>query len=208
MKKKTQRLRNTEMNRLKTETNFSTLDSSLGLHGCQMVCIKTLYTQVPLEIICKANCDYIHCFREIVPISTGLTSISFYRWCSWDQGKNFILNSADGIIGRDRPNLAILFYFLMHPLPPLLSKVCDSPGQLASFFSSFLNIFGCTGSSFLCRLSLVAAGRDHSSLWCAGFSLQSTGSWRAGFSSCSTQDQWLQLSGARALRLSSCGALA
>ena len=169
------------MNRLYTEieTYFSTLDSSLGLHGCKMVCIKILYTQEPLEIICKANCDYIHCFREIVPIPTGLTSISFYSWCSWGQRKNFILNSADGIIGRDRPNLAILFYFLMRPLPPLLSKICDSPGQLASFFSSFLNIFGCTGSSFLCRLSLVAASRDHSSLWCAGFSSQSTGSWRA-----------------------------
>ena len=58
MKKDTE-AENTEMNRsdTETETNFSTLDSSLGLHGCQMVGIKTLYTQVPLEIICKANCD-------------------------------------------------------------------------------------------------------------------------------------------------------
>ena len=55
-------------------------------------------------------------------------------------------------------------------------------------------------------LSLVAASRGYSSLWCAGFSLRwllllwSTGSRRMGFSSC----------GSRALehRLSSCGARA
>ena len=54
-----------------------------------------------------------------------------------------------------------------------------------------------------CRLSLVAASRGYSSLWCTGFSLQwllllrSMGSRCAGFSSC----------GSRALerRLSSCG---
>ena len=44
-------------------------------------------------------------------------------------------------------------------------------------------------------LSLVVVGRDYSSLWCAGFSLLwlllllSTGSRRAGFSSCGT---WAQ----------------
>ena len=43
------------------------------------------------------------------------------------------------------------------------------------------------------RLSLVAASGGYSSLWCAGFSLwwllllRSTGSRRAGFSSCGTQ---------------------
>ena len=62
-------------------------------------------------------------------------------------------------------------------------------------------------------LSLVAASRDYSSLWCPGFSLQwllllqSTGSRRAGFSSCGTR---LSSCGSQALerRLSSCGAQA
>ena len=53
-------------------------------------------------------------------------------------------------------------------------------------------------------LSLVAASRGYSSLRCAGFSLQwllllqSTGSRRAGFSSCGTQAQQLWLAGSRA----------
>ena len=43
-------------------------------------------------------------------------------------------------------------------------------------------------------LSLVAASRGYSSLWCAGFSLrwlllQSMGSGRVGFSSCGTKAQ-------------------
>ena len=58
----------------------------------------------------------------------------------------------------------------------------------------------------VCRLSLVAASGDYSSLRCAGFSLwwplllRSTGSRRAGFSSCGSQ--------ALERRLSSCGARA
>ena len=59
----------------------------------------------------------------------------------------------------------------------------------------------------VCRLSLVAASRDYSPLWCAGFSFQwvlllwSTGFRRMGFSSCST---WaLEHTG-----FSSCGAWA
>ena len=55
-----------------------------------------------------------------------------------------------------------------------------------------------------CGLSLVAASRGYSLLWCAGFSLrwllllQSLGSRRAGFSSCGSQ--------ALERRLSNCGA--
>ena len=55
-------------------------------------------------------------------------------------------------------------------------------------------------------LSLVAVSRGYSSLWCVGFSLwwllllRSTGSRRAGFSSCGSQ--------ALERRLSSCGARA
>ena len=54
----------------------------------------------------------------------------------------------------------------------------------------YLFIFGCVGSLLLRGLSLVAASRGYSSLWCAGFSLQwllllrSLGSRRVGFSSC------------------------
>ena len=64
-------------------------------------------------------------------------------------------------------------------------------------------------------LSLVAASGDYSSLWCAGFSLQSpllwsTGSRCVGFSSCGSRALECRLSscGSRALecRLSSCGA--
>ena len=53
------------------------------------------------------------------------------------------------------------------------------------------------------RLSLVVASRGYSSLQCTGFSLQwllllqSTGSRRMGFSSCSTQAQKLWLVGSR-----------
>ena len=36
----------------------------------------------------------------------------------------------------------------------------------------FLFIFGCTGSSLLCRLSLVVVSRGYSSSRCSGFSLQ------------------------------------
>ena len=64
-----------------------------------------------------------------------------------------------------------------------------------------------------CGLSVVVVSRGYSLLWCAAFSLQwllllwSTGSRRAGFSSCG---MWLRSCGSRALerRLSSCGARA
>ena len=67
--------------------------------------------------------------------------------------------------------------------------------ELSEF--SFFNLFiGCVGSSVAVRgLSLVAASRVCSLLWCAGFSLQwllllqSTGSRHAGFSSCAS---WAQ----------------
>ena len=80
---------------------------------------------------------------------------------------------------------------------------------LANKWFFFLNlfIFGCPGSSLpRAGFSLVAASWGYSSLQCVGFSLRwllllrSTGSRRAGFSSC----------GSRSLerRLSSCGARA
>ena len=55
-----------------------------------------------------------------------------------------------------------------------------------------------------CRLSLVVASGNYSSLWCAGFSLRwllllrCTGSRHVGFSSCSTRAQQLWLTGSRA----------
>ena len=67
----------------------------------------------------------------------------------------------------------------------------------------FFFFFGCTGSLLLHGLSLVAASRGYSLLWCTGFSLRwllllwSTGSRHMGFSSCGFQ--------ALEHRLSSCG---
>ena len=74
------------------------------------------------------------------------------------------------------------------------------------FFNLFyLFIFGCVGSSLLhAGFSLVVASRGYSSLRCTGFSLRwllwlpSTGSRRAGFSSCGTWAQQLWLAGSRA----------
>ena len=84
---------------------------------------------------------------------------------------------------------------------------CDK-GYLFFFFlfSLFVYLWLCWVFVAAHGLSLVAASRGYSSLWCVGFSLQwllllqSTGSRHAGFSSC----------GSRALerRLSSCGARA
>ena len=50
----------------------------------------------------------------------------------------------------------------------------------------YLFIYTCVESVAVRRLSLVAVSGDYSSLRCVGFSLQSTGSRRAGFSSCGT----------------------
>ena len=60
-------------------------------------------------------------------------------------------------------------------------------------YSCFFKIFGCVGSSLLRGLSLVAVSGGYSSLQCEGFSLRwlllvrSTGSRRAGFSSCGSR---------------------
>ena len=71
----------------------------------------------------------------------------------------------------------------------------ERPGMARWFglFLIILFIFGCTGSSLLHGLSLVAASGGNSSMCCAGFSLQwfllwSTGSGSTGLSSCSV---WL-----------------
>ena len=74
------------------------------------------------------------------------------------------------------------------------------------FFNFYLFTFGHAASSLLCRLSLVAASRGYSLLWCSDFSLQgllllwSVGLGRACLSSCSSQ--------ALEHRLSSCHAWA
>ena len=73
-------------------------------------------------------------------------------------------------------------------------------------FGLFIYFWLCWIFVAACGLSLVAASGAHSSLRCAGFSLRwllllwSTGSRRAGFSSCGSQ--------ALERRLSSCGAWA
>ena len=109
--------------------------------------------------------------------------------------------------------------FLKGPdqMPSLLLKTClilQSRKTFPSFtflmfFFFFLNfMYFCLRWVFVAarRLSLVAASRGYSSLWCAGFSLRqlpllrSTGSRRAGFSSCGSR--------APERGLSSCGAWA
>ena len=74
-------------------------------------------------------------------------------------------------------------------------KTVTLPASLACLSSCFIYLFiFWLRWVFIaaCRLSLVAASGGYSSLWCAGFSLQwllllrSTGSRRAGFSSCGT----------------------
>ena len=63
---------------------------------------------------------------------------------------------------------------------------------LNKFICLFIYFWLCWVFVAVCRLSLVAVSRGYSSLWCAGFSLswllllRSTGSRRAGFSSCGT----------------------
>ena len=69
------------------------------------------------------------------------------------------------------------------------------------FFFNYLLILAALVFVAVCRLSLVAASGGYSSLRCTGFSLlwllllQSTGSRRAGFSSCSTWAQQLRRKG-------------
>ena len=81
---------------------------------------------------------------------------------------------------------------------PIHSGPGSSPPLIVThsiFRDFFFFFFGCTGSSLLRGLSLVAVSRGYSSLRCAGCSLRcllllrSTGSRHAGFSSCGTQAQ-------------------
>ena len=71
------------------------------------------------------------------------------------------------------------------------------------FLNLFIYFWLCWVFIAVRGLSLVAVSRGYSSLWCAGFSLrwllllQSTGSRRMGFSSCSTWAQQLWLTGSR-----------
>ena len=83
----------------------------------------------------------------------------------------------------------------------------QKPNCRVSRYDFFLNLFIlfiyfwlCWVFTAVCGLSLVVASGGYSSLWCMGFSLQSTGSRCTSFSSCGTQ--------ALERRLSSCGARA
>ena len=85
-----------------------------------------------------------------------------------------------------------------HPSRSPQSTELSSVHYTAVFWGFFCCCcFGCDGSSLLRGLSVVAASRVYSSLWCVGFSLQwllllwNTGSRRVGFSSCGTQAQLL-----------------
>ena len=82
------------------------------------------------------------------------------------------------------------------------------PQNLFFFFNIFIYVFIYFWLRWVfiaaCRLSLVAASRGYSLLWCTGFSLQwllllqSTGSSCVGFNSCDTRSQQLWLAGSRA----------
>ena len=71
------------------------------------------------------------------------------------------------------------------------------------FIYSFIYFWLCWVFVAARRLSLAAASRGYSSLWCTGFSLRwllllrSMGSRRMGFSRCGTQAQQLWLAGSR-----------
>ena len=103
-------------------------------------------------------------------------------------------------------NCVIVTCFLMNHLPHK---------SFFSFFNKLFIYFWLRWVFVAVRgLSLVAVSGGYSSLWCAGFSLRwllllrSTGSRRAGFSSC---DSWgFSSCGSQALerRLGSCGARA
>ena len=85
-----------------------------------------------------------------------------------------------------------------------LSLCFEFTAFLKIYLFLILFIFGCVGSSLLRGLSLVAASRGYSSLWCAGFSLwwllllRSTGCRSVGFSSCGSWAQQLWHTGSRA----------
>ena len=89
---------------------------------------------------------------------------------------------------------SLLDMWILRPSPHLLNQNLHF-FFLKSILSLFFFFFGCVGSSLLHWLSLVAANRGYSSLWCAGFSLwwllllRSTGSKCVGFNSCSV---WAQ----------------
>ena len=67
--------------------------------------------------------------------------------------------------------------------------------HILNLFILFIYFWLCWVFVAVCGLSLVVASRGYSSLWCVGFSLrwllllQSTGSRRAGFSSCGMRAQ-------------------
>ena len=99
---------------------------------------------------------------------------------------------------------------LMSPLVCL--ALCKSFFFFYMYTLLYFFIFGCTGSSLLCRLFSSCGKRGllvHSvaSLGCSGFSLQwllllwSTGSRHMGFSSCCTGARQLWLMGPRVCRL-------
>ena len=75
-------------------------------------------------------------------------------------------------------------------------KINDVENLFYVFMYVCIYLWLCWVFAASCRLSLVAARRGYSLLWCVGFSLrwllllQSTGSRRAGFSSCGT-GTWL-----------------
>ena len=113
------------------------------------------------------------------------------------------------------------FQLWVETVPAILSQVAQGAGFQESVSTSLTKVTTFFKNLFICLflflaalglrccthgLSLVAASRGYSSLWCAGFSLrwllllQSTGSRRTGFSSCGSPTL--------ECRLSSCGSRA
>ena len=122
---------------------------------------------------------------------------------------NFFQSSSALVLSGIPHGLWLLGFF--HPAVSFFCCCHHDGTSPANFFFFLINLFiylflAVLGLCCCAWLSLVAASRGYSSLWCAGFSswwlllLRSTGSRHAGLSSC----------GSRALecRLSSCGARA
>ena len=111
------------------------------------------------------------------------------------------------------------FQLWVETVPAILSQVAQGAGFQESVSTSLTKVTTFFKNLFICLflflaalglrccthgLSLVAASGGYSSLWCTGFSLcwllllWSTGSRRAGFSSCGVRAQQLWLAGSRA----------
>ena len=128
-----------------------------------------------------ANCGEVDTWGE----TNGIQFVFRFLWCCLWANKSLELSPGKEILyprkGEGKESFSCICYFKKNFFFLVLIDFI------------YLFIFGCVESSVTVRgLSLVAASRGYSSLRCEGFSLRwllllpSTGSRRAGFSSCGT----------------------